>query len=117
MDFVPGEDLRQKIEDAKAKGTFIPESQALDWASQLCDALEYLHSQTPPILHRDVKPANIKLTPDGLIKLVDFGLVKLMSADEDRTVKVSDWVRRGRAGKTRGDAKSIGRLSRRDRAT
>ena len=88
MDFVPGEDLRQKIEDAKTKGNFIPESQVLDWASQLCDALEYLHSQNPPILHRDVKPANIKLTPDGLIKLVDFGLVKLMTADEDRTVTV-----------------------------
>ena len=88
MDFVPGEDLRQKIEDAKSKQVFIPEQQALDWGSQLCDALEYLHSQDPPILHRDVKPANIKLTPDGLIKLVDFGLVKLMTADEDRTVTV-----------------------------
>jgi serine/threonine-protein kinase len=88
MDFVPGEDLRQKIEDAKTHEDFIPENQALDWAAQLCDALDYLHSQDPPILHRDVKPANIKLTPDGLIKLVDFGLVKLMTADEDRTVTV-----------------------------
>ncbi len=88
MDFIPGEDLRQKIEQAKSRQSYIPEQVALDWASQLCDALSYLHNQNPPILHRDVKPANIKLTPDGLIKLVDFGLVKLMTADEDRTITV-----------------------------
>lgn len=88
MDFVPGEDLRQKIEEAKGGGKFIVEQQVLDWISQLCDALSHLHSQNPPILHRDVKPANIKLTPDGLIKLVDFGLVKLMTPDEDRTITV-----------------------------
>lgn len=88
MDFVPGEDLRQKIEDAKNKKQFISEELVLDWASQLCSALEYLHNQTPPILHRDIKPANIKLTPDGFIKLVDFGLVKLMTTDEDRTITV-----------------------------
>ena len=88
MDFVRGEDLRQKIEEAKSNGRFIPEQQVMDWVSQLCDALSYLHSQSPPVLHRDVKPANIKLTPDGLIKLVDFGLVKLMTPDEDRTITV-----------------------------
>jgi len=88
MDFVSGEDLRQKIEDAKSRRAFIPEIQALGWAAQLCDALSYLHNQNPPILHRDVKPANIKLTPDGFIKLVDFGLVKLMTPDEDRTITV-----------------------------
>lgn len=88
MDFVPGEDLRQKIQEAQTHQVFIPEHQALDWASQLCDALAYLHSQDPPILHRDIKPANIKLTPDGVIKLVDFGLVKLMTGDEDRTITV-----------------------------
>lgn len=88
MDFVPGDDLRQKIEEAISNDYFIPERQVLGWASQLCDALSYLHSQSPPILHRDVKPANIKLTPDGLIKLVDFGLVKLMTPDKDRTITV-----------------------------
>jgi serine/threonine-protein kinase len=88
MDFVRGEDLRQKIEEAKGSGQFIPEQQVIDWVIQLCDALSYLHSQSPPVLHRDIKPANIKLTPDGLIKLVDFGLVKLMTPDEDRTITV-----------------------------
>ncbi len=88
MDFVPGEDLRLKIEEAKSQEKPIPNRQALNWAGQLCDAVVYLHSQDPPVLHRDIKPANIKLTPDGLIKLVDFGLVKLMVPDDTRTITV-----------------------------
>lgn len=88
MDYVPGGDLRQKIEDARSKGSFIPERQVLDWAVQLCDALIYLHGQDPPVLHRDIKPANIKLTPDGVIKLVDFGLVKVLVPDDSRTITV-----------------------------
>ncbi len=88
MDFVPGYDLRQAIEQALRRGEFIGEDQILDWAGQLTDAVRYLHAQSPPVLHRDIKPANIKLTPDGLIKLVDFGLVKLMSSDENRTITV-----------------------------
>jgi eukaryotic-like serine/threonine-protein kinase len=88
MDFVPGPDLQAVVDDAETKGTHLPESQVLDWARQLCDALEYLHAQQPPVLHRDIKPANIRLTTTGLIKLVDFGLVKLMMPDETRTVTV-----------------------------
>jgi len=88
MDFVPGRDLRDLLEEARSQGKFLPEEQVLAWAEQLCDALEYLHSQDPPVLHRDIKPANIKLTPAGTIKLVDFGLVKLMAPDDNRTVTV-----------------------------
>jgi serine/threonine-protein kinase len=88
MDFVPGQDLRELIEEARSKEKFLPEDQVLIWAEQLCDALEYLHSQDPPVLHRDIKPANIKLTPTGTIKLVDFGLVKLMAPDDSRTITV-----------------------------
>ena len=47
-----------------------------DWADQLLDALEYLHSQKPPIIHRDIKPQNLKLTPRGEVILLDFGLAK-----------------------------------------
>jgi serine/threonine-protein kinase len=88
MDFVGGQDLRQLMEEKRRRGEFLDEEQVLQWADQLCDALEYLHSQDPPVLHRDIKPANIKLTPGGLIKLVDFGLVKLLAADDSNTVTV-----------------------------
>jgi len=88
MDFVGGQDLRQLMEEKRSRGKFLDEGIVLQWADQLCDALEYLHSQSPPVLHRDIKPANIKLTPGGLIKLVDFGLVKLLAADDSQTITV-----------------------------
>ena len=82
MDFVPGKDLRALMVEARNAGTFLNESDVLNWASQLADALTYLHSQDPPILHRDIKPSNLKLTPSGMVKLVDFGLVKLLAPGE-----------------------------------
>jgi len=83
MDYVPGKDLRTLMLEAKAQGAFLDEFDVLDWASQLADALTYLHRQEPPIVHRDIKPSNLKITPDGLLKLVDFGLVKLLAPDEE----------------------------------
>jgi len=88
MDYVPGPDLREILNDARRQGRFLTEKTVLGWARQLCDALEYLHSQTPPVLHRDIKPSNLKLTPRGQLKLVDFGLVKLLLPDDTRTVTV-----------------------------
>ena len=88
MDFVPGKDLKTIVNEARAAGKFLEEEEVLRWAEQLCSALEYLHSQNPPVLHRDIKPANIKLTPAGTVKLVDFGLVKLLHSDEERTITV-----------------------------
>lgn len=82
MDYVPGKDLRQLMQEARRKNTFLTEEEVLGWATQIADALNYLHHQDPPIVHRDIKPSNIKLTPSGLVKLVDFGLVKIMAPGE-----------------------------------
>jgi len=82
MDYVPGKDLRELLMDARRKKTFLPEKEALRWAAQLADALHHLHHQDPPIIHRDIKPSNLKITPNGVLKLVDFGLVKIMAPDE-----------------------------------
>ena len=87
MDYVPGKDLRTLMMEAKKKSKFLTERDVLNWASQISDALIYLHEQTPIILHRDIKPSNIKLTPNGIIKLVDFGLVKLLVSGE-KTITV-----------------------------
>lgn len=82
MDYVPGDDLRKIMLDAKQKNKFIQEIDVLSWISQLSDALIFLHEQDIPILHRDIKPSNLKLTPNGIIKLVDFGLVKVAAPGE-----------------------------------
>jgi serine/threonine-protein kinase len=88
MDFVPGRELKEIMDEARRQGRFLDEQEVLTWADQLCQALEYLHGQDPPVLHRDIKPSNIKLTPAGAVKLVDFGLVKLLVPDDARTITV-----------------------------
>jgi serine/threonine protein kinase len=88
MDYVAGPDLREVMEENRRKNRFIDERTVVGWADQLCDALDYLHGQPQPVLHRDIKPANIKLTPGGLVKLVDFGLVKLLAPDDSRTITI-----------------------------
>lgn len=82
MDYIPGRDLRTLMLEARQENRFLNESEVLNWAEQLASALSYLHNQEPPILHRDIKPSNLKVTPSGLVKLVDFGLVKLLAPGE-----------------------------------
>ncbi len=82
MDYVPGEDLRQRID---RKGV-LSESEAVLIISAACDALAYLHTSQPPIVHRDIKPGNLKITPDGQVFLVDFGLAKISQAGKATTL-------------------------------
>jgi len=77
MQFIEGEDL---FEVLKREGAF-PVRDVLRWTDSLLDALDYLHSQEPPIIHRDIKPQNLKITPRGDVILLDFGLAKLSSED------------------------------------
>ena len=77
MQFIEGEDL---FEILKREGAF-PVKDVLRWMDNLLDALDYLHSQEPPIIHRDIKPQNLKITTRGDIILLDFGLAKLNSED------------------------------------
>ena len=81
MDFIEGEDLRQRME---RMGT-VTEDDAVMVGAAMCDALSYLHSRKPSILHRDIKPGNVKITPDGNIYLVDFGLAKLVQGTQATT--------------------------------
>ena len=74
MEYVPGSTLQQMLD--RGDGPF-PESRILAWANQLCDVLDYLHRQEPPIIFRDLKPANIMIMADDRLKLIDFGIARL----------------------------------------
>ncbi len=73
MEYVDGSTLEDLLE--RNAGPF-PERRVLGWARQLCDVLEYLHNQNPPIIFRDMKPGNIMLMRTGRVKLIDFGIAR-----------------------------------------
>ncbi len=81
MQFIPGDDLSEMM---TRKRSPFPANQVLTWADQLLDALDYLHTQDPQIVHRDIKPQNLKLTSRGQIILLDFGLAKGQAGDISR---------------------------------
>ncbi len=74
MEYVPGETL---LSYCQRNGAPRPLSEVLGWAGQLCDVLSYLHGQRPPVIFRDLKPANVMIAPDGTLKLIDFGIARL----------------------------------------
>lgn len=74
MEYVDGSTLEELLEQ---NGRPFSERRVLSWARQLCDVLEYLHSQQPPVIFRDMKPGNVMLTRGGRIKLIDFGIARL----------------------------------------
>ncbi len=79
MEYVEGQNLQKKM---KEKGSAFSYGEVLPWTLQLLDILSYLHSLTPPVVFRDLKPSNIMLTAGGKIKLIDFGIARLFSPEK-----------------------------------
>ncbi len=72
MDYIEGESLNKVLDAYGAQ----PQEAVIEWAKQLSEVLDYLHTRTPPIIYRDMKPANIMLKPDGTVRLIDFGIAR-----------------------------------------
>ncbi len=89
MDYIEGETLANVL---KTDGPQ-PQELVVEWALQLCDVLDYLHTRQPPIIYRDMKPENVMLKPDGTIKLIDFGIAR-----EYKEHKTSDTIGLGTRG-------------------
>lgn len=81
MDFIEGEDLRQRMDRVGS----LPDEEVIIIGAAICDALDYLHTRKPIILHRDIKPGNIKINPEGQVYLVDFGLAKIVKGSQVTT--------------------------------
>src|SRR5580658_10595920 len=77
MEFVAGGDLQAML-DKLGPGGNLPETRVLRWARQMLDVLGFLHSQTPPIIYRDLKPGNIMIDKDGRAMLIDFGIARFL---------------------------------------
>ncbi len=90
MDYVEGETTEQRLRRSPGG---LPSEKVVEWAIQLCDVLEYLHDQTPPVIFRDMKPANVMLTPEESVKLIDFGVARLFDP-----TKRTDTLKMGTAG-------------------
>lgn len=78
MEYVPGVTLATYVHDHAP----LPPLEAINYALQICDVLNYLHQQTPPVIFRDLKPANIILHPDGRLMIVDFGIARYFKAGQ-----------------------------------
>ena len=95
MDYVEG---RTRAEILELEGPQ-SEEKVVDWALQLLDALEYLHQRKPPVIYRDMKPANVMLKPNGLVELIDFGIAREYREDgSSTTAAIGDTVQLGTRG-------------------
>ena len=81
MDFIPGKSFRQLLDE----GHTFAEKEVLKYTKQLCEALDYLHSQNPPIVHGDIKPDNVMVTPEGNVCLIDFNISGMLEGKGAQT--------------------------------
>jgi hypothetical protein len=86
MDFIEGQTLEEYL--TSAKGGYLPVEEVLEIGIQLCSVLSYLHTQHPPIIFRDVKPANVMRTTTGLLYLIDFGIARRFTPGQRRDTTV-----------------------------
>lgn len=84
MDYIEGNSLDKSLKENGAQS----QENVIEWAKQLCNVLGYLHSCNPPIIYRDMKPANIMLKPNGDIALIDFGTAKTYEIDLGETTGI-----------------------------
>ncbi len=87
MDFIPGQSLDKVLKQNRS----IPQELILKWMTQMAEALAYLHSQTPPVIHSDIKPSNIMVTPEGNICLIDFNISLVF----DHSIRTSSGISGG----------------------
>ncbi len=85
-DFIDGKDLSKVLDELEEQDKELKTEEVIRWGLQICEVLEYLHSQNPPVIHRDIKPQNIILRKDGKAQLIDFGIASL-SGSEDKETK------------------------------
>jgi serine/threonine-protein kinase len=90
MEYVEGKTVEQILNNTTG---FLPEKEVKDWAIQICNVLEYLHTRIPPIVFRDIKPANIMVNKDGVVKLIDFGIARHVNP-----ARAGDTVKMGTIG-------------------
>lgn len=93
MDYIEGQDLLDLISDAEMKGIMLPYDLVMEWMTQLCESVGYIHQRTPPIVHRDIKPGNVRLNSSGNAILVDFGIAK--ADPKAKTVRMAKAVSLG----------------------
>lgn len=82
MDYIEGQSLEKVVSEHGPQ----PQVSVVEWGLQLCDALDYLHTCTPPIIYRDMKPANVMLKPDGSVAIIDFGIAREYRDEKDEDV-------------------------------
>lgn len=85
LNYIEGNDLTDLIRTAKQRNDVVPIGRIMQWLLSICDAVMFLHGQHPPVIHRDIKPDNIRITPSGTAILVDLGNAKA-AADGARTL-------------------------------